>query len=372
MKALQALGSALRSPHSADADELHVRRERTRLLAAFDAQLMPLERSHRVRNRVLALAVSFATFGGVFAYWRAHTAPLEASSVPVVVHADRTAQWSRKLEGTLETISLEQGALSIRVEPTPGRRRLLVIVPDGEIEDIGTRFTVSADAGRTTRVSVQSGSVVLRLKGQPPLALAAGETWSPPSRADGARCTSCAPAASVEPALMLPPASAAIPALPLPSASSAMLASPPSSASSRSPAFGVIAASPRPSASVRRTAVAPLAASANESSSAVTSAAPTHASSTVPAGDATKIDASRDFRAAMSALDSGDSAGAAARFAAFLAAHPGDSRAEDAAYLRVIALQRAGNSAGVAEAAARYLRQYPKGFRRAEMESLTH
>jgi hypothetical protein len=281
VQALQALGHALRSSHPEDADELHVRRERTRLLAAFDAQLVPSGRSHGRRNQALALAVALAACVGIFAYFRGPTPPPEVSTVTaVVVHADSTAEWSRKLEGSLEKIFLEQGALSIRVEPIPGRRRLLVIVPDGEIEDIGTRFTVSTDAGRTTRVSVQSGSVVLRLNGQPPLALGSGETWAPPPRATAVQCTSCDPA-------------------PVPSLGSA-------------PAL--------PSAAVRARR-APVS----------SSTAQAHASPPTQASDAApKSDASRDFRVAMSALDRGDNASAAARFATFLAAHPADARAEDA------------------------------------------
>jgi len=73
----------------------------------------------------------------------------------------------------------------------------------------------------------------------------------------------------------------------------------------------------------------------------------------------------------MSALDGGDNTTAAARFTAFLAVHPRDARAEDAAYLRVIALQRANDTNGMKEAAEQYLRRYPKGFRRAEVETLS-
>jgi TolA-binding protein len=105
------------------------------------------------------------------------------------------------------------------------------------------------------------------------------------------------------------------------------------------------------------------------------SAPPTQALSTAsPALSASALpeaDSSRDFRAAMSALDGGDNTAAAARFAAFLTAHPRDARAEDAAYLRVIALQRASNLGTMKEAAAQYLRRYPKGFRRAEVETLS-
>jgi TolA-binding protein len=49
----------------------------------------------------------------------------------------------------------------------------------------------------------------------------------------------------------------------------------------------------------------------------------------------------------VSAFDSSDYARAAARFGVFVSQHPGDPRAEDAAYLRTLALQRAGNDAAL-------------------------
>jgi hypothetical protein len=78
-----------------------------------------------------------------------------------------------------------------------------------------------------------------------------------------------------------------------------------------------------------------------------------------------------DARYAMSALDRGDNRQAAAGFASFLAKHPGDSRAEDAAYLRVIALDRCGDRNAMKEAAVEYLSRYPTGFRRVEVENLS-
>src|SRR5882672_11032162 len=55
VRALDALAEALRvSPqHNADADELHVRRERTRLLAAFDGMLVRPERRGAARHWLL-------------------------------------------------------------------------------------------------------------------------------------------------------------------------------------------------------------------------------------------------------------------------------------------------------------------------------
>jgi TolA-binding protein len=94
-----------------------------------------------------------------------------------------------------------------------------------------------------------------------------------------------------------------------------------------------------------------------------------------PAGSAPVAAANPDeaaalFRASTTTFDSGDACRAAASFAAFLEKYPSDARAEDAAYLRVLAHQRCGDSAATKEAAQEYLRHYPAGFRRAEIEPL--
>jgi hypothetical protein len=47
-----------------------------------------------------------------------------------------------------------------------------------------------------------------------------------------------------------------------------------------------------------------------------------------------------------------------------------DPRAEDAAYLLVIALQRASDLPGARAAARDYLQRFPDGFRRAAIEPL--
>ena len=84
--------------------------------------------------------------------------------------------------GDRENVVLERGALWIHVDHSSGEGRLLVVLPDGELEDIGTTFTVSADDGHTTRVAVQEGHVVLRLRGQAAIALGPGDTWMPDPR----------------------------------------------------------------------------------------------------------------------------------------------------------------------------------------------
>jgi hypothetical protein len=318
LQSLQALADALAAPIESAPDELHVRRERTRLLAAFDARLVPAvpQRFAKLRWGFAPAALACSALVLVLASGR--RAPQQAAAVstavgpspgpspePISIRADSGAKWSRKAQDQVETIRLEAGALSIRVDHTTAARRLLVILPDGELEDVGTTFSVSADAGRTTHVSVQEGRVILRLQDESPRTLGAGESWSPPP--------SPSPSASVAP----------------PS---------PQLAERRAPARAIAVASTN---GVR----APTAPDANR-------------------------DAAAEFRAAMTAFDGGDNARAATLFSAFVSAHPGDSRGEDAAYLRVLALQRSGRAGAMRQAATEYLRRYPRGFRKAEIDAL--
>jgi hypothetical protein len=308
-KALDGLADALRAspPDDTGADELHARRERTRLLAAFDrAQVGPEHHSGARRRLVWSVAVA-ALVACILVLWRVRPGEktLHASAI---VHADSTAVWSERRDGSREKIVLERGGLSIHVDHSAGEGRLLVVLPDGELEDTGTTFTVSAEDGRTTRVAVQDGTVVLRINGQHPVAVGAGDTWVPEARLAASARASSAP-------------------LPEPVPSERLALSPPLS-------------------------------SAPRRTSAPSATAPESAPSV-------------DFRAAMAALDVGDNAEAATAFERFLVKHPRDPRAEDAAYLRVIALQRSGDSARMQQAAQEYLRRYPAGFRHAEMETLS-
>jgi len=72
----------------------------------------------------------------------------------------------------------------------------------------------------------------------------------------------------------------------------------------------------------------------------------------------------------MSALRRGDFAGGAAQLEAFSGAYGGDARADEADYLRAIALQRAGRKAEAAAAAKRYLSARPGGAHRAEAKQI--
>ena len=311
VQALAALAESLRAslPDHAAADQLHVRRERTRLLAAFDRTLLSPRWSWIVGHRLLLWSAAVAALV-VTVHWlprlqRPAEAPAHASSA--VIHADSTALWAERMVGDCDNVVLERGALWIHVDHSSGESRLLVVLPDGELEDIGTTFTVSADDGRTTRVAVQEGHVVLRLRGRMAIALGPGDTWIPDRRPVASASASLAPAADPVPTARLDRGEQSTSS---PRASAALV--------------------PRPAS-----------------------------------------DPSVDFRAAMAALDVGDNHQAAAAFAKFLEKHPDDARAEDAAYLRVIALQRSGDTVGTKQAVLEYLRRYPEGFRHAEVEPLS-
>jgi hypothetical protein len=270
-------------------------------------------------RRVLAAAAILAIGAGVFGVFRMRGAPATASRAEV--DPEGIASWSEHTEGEREVVVLERGALRIHVDHATAARHLVVRLPDGELEDTGTTFTVSAADGHTTGVTVQEGSVLLRIRGAAPVALAPGERWAPlePRAIEGQ-----------------PPAIANGPAPAIGSGTS-------SAAPRGEPASSAQRPTPTPGASERQ------------------------AAGSVSAGR----DASLAFRAAMAALDRGDDRDAAIGFARFVAAHPGDARAEDAAYLRVVALQRSGDGAEMKSAALDYLRRYPGGFRKAEVEALS-
>jgi hypothetical protein len=187
-KAVDELVEALRPDARLDdpADEIGVARARTRLLADFDRALLAGGRRGARRWLLWSAAATTIACGVFFLSLsrplslsrRRAVAPL-ATGANVVIRPDVDTVWSRQTEGVAERIVLERGALAVHVEHTISRRgRLVVVLPDGELEDIGTTFTVSAADGHTNRVVVKEGSVLLRLLGRAPIALSAGQTWS--------------------------------------------------------------------------------------------------------------------------------------------------------------------------------------------------
>jgi hypothetical protein len=304
-RALEKLSHALRESEAEDADEMRVRRERIRLLAAFDDVLVVPDR-HRHKRPLLWLAVvSVGIVVGMLVLKRFRLGLENVQASSTVIRASEATIWSKYVVGDREKLILEQGDLWVHVDHSFKQHKLVMTLPDGELEDNGTTFDVSAERDHTTRVAVREGRVLLRLHGRPSLTIGAGETWTPQDPVSPAR---------TEP----------VPPDPVPPA--------------RQPASFV------PNAPLLRS-------SASDS--------------------ARSSDVSAEFRAAMDALGRGDNRDAARLFEIFLVKHSRDPRAEDAAYSRVIALERCGDSRRMKQAAEEYLLRYPEGFRRAEVERLS-
>jgi TolA-binding protein len=81
-------------------------------------------------------------------------------------------------------------------------------------------------------------------------------------------------------------------------------------------------------------------------------------------------ESAKEFRDAVELLNAGNFVASSAALRTYLARHPATERAEDATYLLVLALHRSGDAAGADAAARDYLRLYPHGLRRKEIERL--
>jgi TolA-binding protein len=311
VRALEALAGPLRDA-GGDSDELHARRERIRLLSAFDQmQSAPLRRSRAraPRWQLMAAGLAVAVIGT--ALWHTQRPP----APNVVVRADSDAVWSQRHTGAQQQVTLRHGGLFVRVEHRSAQERpLLVVLPDGELEDIGTVFSVHVRDGRTTRVWVREGSVRLRIRGAEPVTVQAGETWIPRVSAPALACATPAGAASGPETRLAFTPRAGEPV-----------------ASALNPPAAISARTGEP-----RRAVRP--------------------------------DPARDFRVAVALFDAGKNLDAASAFRRFVERYPRDPRAEDAAYMRMLSLQKSGALADMRQAARQYLQDYPSGLRRLEVE----
>ncbi|MEP7125253.1 MAG: FecR domain-containing protein [Byssovorax sp.] len=86
--------------------------------------------------------------------------------------------------------------------------------------------------------------------------------------------------------------------------------------------------------------------------------------------EANHDDSSGDLAEGVGLIRRGDYGAAADRLDAFSKSHPDDERAEDASFLVIVAMQRAGRHAEASAAAARYIARHPSGYRRAEAEAV--
>jgi hypothetical protein len=97
-------------------------------------------------------------------------------------------------------------------------------------------------------------------------------------------------------------------------------------------------------------------------------APPTPPPATRSVADGPRDPVADDFARAVKNLDYADYPRAADDLSSFVQKHPDDARAEDAAFLAVVALQKTGRRAEMVAAARDYLRRFPHGARAAEVQ----
>jgi hypothetical protein len=309
---MDRLQADLRIIYDGEVDPLTVRRLKARVLEQADARVSGRVRARGPWAMALGGAAAALFIAGASLLW------LPARQ-PVDMREEGPARFTATTDGNVERVELEEGRLRIAVRDP--RHRVHVAVPDGEIEDLGTVFHVTVAGGHTEQVDVEEGRVLLRLRGEPEQTLVAGQRWvrTPPDLAARAPARLEAPASEA-------PASEA--------------------PASEAPASDAPASDPAPSL-----AAAPAPRLAQRPSRPGPSLEPTKGaslSSPVPA-------------AAQAAAPAPELP------APVLPSPPPDAEVEDAAYVKLVALLRAGEVEAARLAARQYLRDFPNGFRREEV-----
>lgn len=200
---LDSLAAVLRDLPPLAEDALAARRARHRLFAEADRVLLQPTAKHRSSRWLVAGAGALAaaavviSFLGATRFTPSPSAPVAAAPVTetlqIEVEAGEGAIWRKTRIGSQVRLELDSGEIRARIgERRPGQS-LVIHLPDGEIEDLGTVLTVRVEQGRTRDVHVFEGRVRLRLAGRAPLELGAGHQWDaePQSKPDPAQ--SCAP-----------------------------------------------------------------------------------------------------------------------------------------------------------------------------------
>jgi thiol-disulfide isomerase/thioredoxin len=189
--------------HAPSVDEVSLQRQRMPLIVQATQQRQRWQTLGQQRLGAIkgALAAAFAIGLAVLVFDR--------SPRVSVARISGAGEIRRFTEGDHSVVQLSDGRYELQVSRGILDRSLVVRLPDGEIEDLGTAFGVTVQDGRTAHVAVSEGIVQLRLHGAPDLTLAAGSAWEPshpPPEAVTESPTAEAPATS--PVLSPPPSAA--------------------------------------------------------------------------------------------------------------------------------------------------------------------
>lgn len=233
MDYLEGVSRALGELGAPDVNDIALRRLRQRILRRADAELagrsVPPARPRRTPFVVAPIALAAALVALLF--WSRWTnsvmspSPAVVATTTVDATGDGDARWSKHTEGETERVDLSDGTLRLRVRKAPNGRKVVVRVPDGEIEDLGTIFHVVVRDGVTRRVAVEEGRVTIRLTNAAPITIGSGQTWErsePPTAMATAPPVVLTPSASPASSVLSTPAVRQRPTAPPKEASSAL------------------------------------------------------------------------------------------------------------------------------------------------------
>lgn len=247
------------------------------------------------------------------------------------------ARFARNRTAELDELTLDHGVIEVKLPKLESGKRFVVRTKDALIEVRATAFRVEAEEGKIRSVAVEQGTVEVQYAGFTAV-IPAGGSWraTPTSAAN--------PPANPAPEVIAP----AAPAFETPRTSNPVVVA---TNAPRTPTRNVVI--PAMDHSDKQDSVREV---------AEPSPAPTMDPTTKRPEPST---ASQTFADAMAALRSGDYAAGAEKLERFSQTHGSDARADEADYLRAIALQRAGKRDEARAAAKRYLTTRPNGAHRA-------
>lgn len=256
------------------------------------------------------------------------------------------ARFSRNRTNDLDELTLDHGVVEVKLPKLEAGKRFVVRTKDAQIEVHATAFRVEAEEGKIRSIAVEQGTVEVQYAGFTAV-IPAGGSWR-------ATTNSVAPPPSNQAPDVVAPATTTLDT-PHPM-------TPP-----------VVVATNAPRQATRHVSTHEMAHSdkQNPAPEIIETTPPLPEPSPAPPMDSdTKRPApsaaSQTFADAMNALRRGDYAGSAEKLEQFSQTHGSDARADEADYLRAIALQRAGKQDGARAAAKRYLATRPNGAHRAD------
>lgn len=167
---LAQLSSSLGALRSSSVDAAALARVREVVLATA---LVP---SRTIAWPRLAVAALIAVVGAGSLIAFKTSVPAAATRIQAIDEGE--ARWTIDSRDDAENITLTEGTLQLSVTRPANGKQVIVHVPDGTIEDIGTVFHVVVAKGATQEVRVDQGAVRLTLKGFGLVEIRAGEHWS--------------------------------------------------------------------------------------------------------------------------------------------------------------------------------------------------